>query len=1298
MQKLSRSLIAFGGLAVLAACGDDVSVTPPAVIPITIQSVTVAPATVTISVGERVILSASVATSAGTGTAPATTVTWSSANAAIATVVATGEVTGFAVGTTTIRATSTADPSKVGAAAVTVTSGVTSVAVTPQNVSINVGASVTAVATVTRGTTATSGGVTWTTSNAAIATVGSTTGVITGVTVGTAVITATSTADASKAASLTVTVTPQPVALTSLTITPTTITIGPGSSQQATAVFTAATGASVAFINNATTTCAGIATASTSTNGTTTITGVAPGSCVITVTATGSGTGLATNSIQQAIAINIVAAQVSIRDITFVPTGGGPSIPVPLSNVAGQIEVNLNFQPNSLPIDSVVVSIQQPARPGAPSPRTAGGFVRAAQQIYNGATPAAGILSLSINTANYTKNATTGTTIVDFVNGQTTIRAQVFPRNSSGGAAVNCSNSPNDPNCSAPIQLVLNNVDGWAADITKPAASAVNIGGAAATLGSTYWGGPGAANVTTATLFPVIYNNNPSASVGSTLNRCSNGQGDGTGCISTVTWTVGAAGFGTCALLTQTALPFRTTFGTSGTTACVYQNTTIMRDNVIVTASIDGTNNPFVLTPLIANTVVFASTPDSLRVDYVGPGTVVTPQVGGAEGFNWVNHIWPFTPAGTKVADGGVGPLESSWAAFASANGGSTTTFPTPVTTGADLAETNQNCTGVGCDGYNARASATDRLANASNSGVSAAFGDDRTSPVLRYSATAAPSSFAAIYTGGGSASVLDSTTYNAIQGIYGVNVTTAGAQTLFLAAAAGANDSVRVDGLDNRSGLSRVIATTRRFAQGGTTGATTTVSSTTAGLFGPGLVDGFRPSVAFHITNGIVGGAPPVTAGYYTTTQYAVDRAGNVSGCPVTGSIAGAVVGTVASVCTAAAPSTADYTNPAMQTTGPAGRNANLFVRRTLALDPVQPQVTGVSPNNAYTGNSVQTWALGSQDDLEVIDARLRISYPNVTVGDVAGTIPGGGTGGGLVWSYALSNTFMASAAGLSAGPFSAGPASGSGVNFGYFAPIAMRFDASIINPQVTTLTQDMFTLNVQETCTAAAAAFGAATGPATATDCGTATRPAVGDPITFATAGPGILLARPDSLGVQVRDVFGSWIFNQTAGPAFGVATEFASPILSSTVAAPGGYSVTYSVVGPGCPQGGAGVGGPCVTGGVNFRHDGGTGTVRNFRAVEALSVTLPIFVRVELYGLNAAGEWVFIQRCAVPSTIAPNVGPQACTTGGGTVTGTDNGLERYWVYSFTGIPTLPAGFTSFRALGVNSQGFGLFSTIQP
>lgn len=1298
MRKLYRSLLATGAVFGLAACGDDVTVTPPQEpTPIAITGIAVSPQNATIGQGATIQLSASVQTNGGDGEIDLG-VTWTSSNNAVATVSGSGQVTGVGGGTATITARSNGNTSYSASAAIVVTvPRVESVSVTPGAATLVVGQTLNAIANVVRDA-GVAGTVTWATSAQAVATVNTTSGLISAVTPGTAVITATSTVDNSKAGSMALTVVAQPVALKTLSVTPLAVTMGAGASTALTAVVTTETGATVTYSNNASQAasgCPGKVTATTDVNtGATTVTGVAAGACVVTVTASGSGTGLQSNSLSQAVSVSIIAAQLSINSITANATG----LPVVLNNVAGQIDINLNFDPRGLEIDSVVVRMNRGTTP-----------MRAAKQDFGGAVPAAGIVTLSVNTANFTLAARgTGTAIVDWFNGPNSVSAQIYPKGLTGGSATNCQIAANDPNCASPQAIVLNNVDGWAAEIVKcsltntntsqtpnggpaalcptavpaaPAAfgsfatstggSTTNAapGGAAATVGLTYNGGPGASGATTAQIYPIVYNNNPAFAAGSALNRCTGA--DGIGCITTVQWTIGTPNGdgvtwpltdGTCGLTAvQTAAPFVASFGTAGTVPCVYQNTTITRNNIRITTATDGVNQPYPLvgaspavgiapTTLIPNAVVFGATPDSVRLDYVGP-TVTTPTVVGAELFNWVNAAWAFNPGGTVVTDAGVGAVgtNTTWRAFASANGGSTTVYPTAITTGADLAETNQNCTGAGCDGYNARASAVDRLGNGNNSANSAAFGDDKTSPLVRYSSVAGTSiaPLPSIYLGGGSGALttMDSTLNNQAGPAPSV---------IQVLPAPAAGDSIRIEAIDNRSGLSREVTRSRRFAQGGATGTTSAAlvpCETTTGAFGASFGDGWRPGVEVHMT---CGSALP---GYYTTTKHAVDRAGNVSGVTTT------------------APSTAAGSNPAV----PGAQNSNLYFRRIVALDPAQPLVTGVSPNNNYTGNSLQSWSLGSQDDLEVIDARLRIQYPNVTIGDAGGTIT---PLGGLVWSYSLSNVFMPAG-------FSAGTASGTGANFGFFSPIASRWDASVVNPQVTSLTQDMFTLNVQETCLGT----GASTGPATAATCAGGTLWG-GDPIPTVD----IALASPSTLGVQVRDVFGSWSFNSVAGAATGVSAEFISPILPATVAAPGAYTVGYSVVAPGCPAGNGAPGGPCVTSGINFRADGGAGTTRNFRAVQPLSVTLPVFTRVELYALNGAGEWVFVQRCTVPSSIAPN-GSAAC--GGGTVTGSDNGLERYWVYSFTSIPVLPAAsFPApvFRAVGVNAAGFGLFSTPQP
>lgn len=119
MQKVSRSLLLAGVLALgtfVAACGDKVSITPPPPPPTGVFSVTVSPSNATINVGATIQLAVSVAADATTDKS----VTWSSSAPGVASVDATGKVTGVTAGTVTVTATSKADASKASAAAITV--------------------------------------------------------------------------------------------------------------------------------------------------------------------------------------------------------------------------------------------------------------------------------------------------------------------------------------------------------------------------------------------------------------------------------------------------------------------------------------------------------------------------------------------------------------------------------------------------------------------------------------------------------------------------------------------------------------------------------------------------------------------------------------------------------------------------------------------------------------------------------------------------------------------------------------------------------------------------------------------------------------------------------------------------------------------------------------------------------------------------------------------------------------------------------------------------------------------------
>jgi hypothetical protein len=123
MHKVSRSLLLAGVLAfgtLTAACGDKVTVTQQTP-QVGVSSITVTPSSATIGTGAANAITLAVAVVSDATTAK--TVTWTSSSSAVATVDATGKVTGVSSGTVTITATSTADATKAAAAVITVNGG-----------------------------------------------------------------------------------------------------------------------------------------------------------------------------------------------------------------------------------------------------------------------------------------------------------------------------------------------------------------------------------------------------------------------------------------------------------------------------------------------------------------------------------------------------------------------------------------------------------------------------------------------------------------------------------------------------------------------------------------------------------------------------------------------------------------------------------------------------------------------------------------------------------------------------------------------------------------------------------------------------------------------------------------------------------------------------------------------------------------------------------------------------------------------------------------------------------------------
>ena len=152
---------------------------------VSVTGVSLSPTTASVGVGGNTSLTATVAPTDATEQK----VNWTSGNNAIATVSGSGVVSGVAVGTVTITAT-TQDGNKTATCTVTVTPKVvvTGVTVSPTAISIAAGATTTLAATIAP-SDATITVVTWTSSNTAIATVSST-GLVTGKTAGNATITA----------------------------------------------------------------------------------------------------------------------------------------------------------------------------------------------------------------------------------------------------------------------------------------------------------------------------------------------------------------------------------------------------------------------------------------------------------------------------------------------------------------------------------------------------------------------------------------------------------------------------------------------------------------------------------------------------------------------------------------------------------------------------------------------------------------------------------------------------------------------------------------------------------------------------------------------------------------------------------------------------------------------------------------------------------------------------------------------------------------------------------------------------
>ena len=220
--------VAPGTVTITATSEGKSGTTSVTVTQVPVGSVTVAPTSASIGTSKTATFTATVKDSLG-NVVTNRPVTWSSSNPAIATVNA-GVVTGVAVGTATITATS---EGKTGTATINVTAiPVATVVVSPTTKAMLVTQTFPLSVTVTdsAGNVVTDRVVTWGSSNTAVATV-SASGVVTAVATGTATITATS---EGKSGSSTITVSPVPVSI--VVVQPPTDSLAPGTTAQLTAI------------------------------------------------------------------------------------------------------------------------------------------------------------------------------------------------------------------------------------------------------------------------------------------------------------------------------------------------------------------------------------------------------------------------------------------------------------------------------------------------------------------------------------------------------------------------------------------------------------------------------------------------------------------------------------------------------------------------------------------------------------------------------------------------------------------------------------------------------------------------------------------------------------------------------------------------------------------------------------------------------------------------------------------------------------------------------------------------------
>ncbi len=271
-----------------------------------VTGVTLTPTSTSLTVGETQQLTASVQPANATNT----NVSWSSDNTAIATVSSTGLVTGVAPGTAVITVT-TVDGGYTATCNVTVQSNtvaVTGVTLTPTSANLTVGETQQLIASV-QPTNATNTNVSWSCSNTSIVTVNNS-GLITAVNPGNATVTVT-TVDGGYTAVCSVTVEPNIIPVTGVSIDPATTGIVVGQTKQLTAIIQPAnaTNTNLSWSSNNT------AVATVNSSGL--VTAVAVGTTVVTVTTVDGGFTANCNIIVESNTVAVTGVSIAPTSISI---------------------------------------------------------------------------------------------------------------------------------------------------------------------------------------------------------------------------------------------------------------------------------------------------------------------------------------------------------------------------------------------------------------------------------------------------------------------------------------------------------------------------------------------------------------------------------------------------------------------------------------------------------------------------------------------------------------------------------------------------------------------------------------------------------------------------------------------------------------------------------------------------------------------------------------------------------------------------------------------------------------------